>query len=1355
MTDQSQVFYRSICDPIGLLPSAWPSDSLPTTSAALLAIASRRGLVAAASPDRLILAPTSSLRGGDTSSIRSIDIPRCSHIVFSSDESYLALSAEQGGGLAVYKTDDISTPALEISTQGEAIRQLLPNPSVASSHLFAIVTAKGNVLLADLQQPKLLHTAQDSPVFHTNALCASWSRLGKQIIVGLQDGTAAQIDQQGALKATIPLPPSLDNAIPLTSIYWLETHEFLLIHTPEMDDDSFYHLAQRDKTTNNWSFSKFAEPTPPFGLSRKPAHHFIQRFKDWPPNMSDILVLASTASSDIGMFTKAKTPLDDTKVVDTWTTTASPDNSRPAMPLSQDGISETSPIGMAIDLSATEKISRPIPNDELEQSPIELPALYVLSNEGQLSMWWVVYKDSVKSAQHFPDLVAGRGSQSQPATAVPAPPSQVQASLSPATPSVAPSFGNSSFGAPQSPWGSGNKGSAFGQPSFGSASFGQQSKPAGTAPAFGQASMGFKTSPWGTQQTAGQHQAPIFGAPTSKASPFSVAGSENKASPFASVPSSGSNSTASPFGAFASNNNNNTTTSPFAANTATNMTSPFAKNIGNESTSPFALNNTTSSTFGTFGSVSHNFSSTPASTTGTSGKPSESKEEDMADETPNEQPSSFSGFNLGSTFKNTAAPQPETKQDDGKPQPQDTNLFGTDFGTALQDTTNQPHSKKASNDAGSGIEQTGQSLFGAETREIPTGLKASQPSSTAFGNNLFGVQQKQPESKSLFGGFTSSTADKTANSLFGKPSSDPPIKKEPSEEGPNLKDIPEAPVDDAPLPPDPTTWKPKPGYLPPPIPPGFENQSATDPPAPQTLNTPALPEGDDDDVASDVDEEDYSEDGEASVPNDFDSPSWSEEDGEESYDEDDDEGSWVEDDDVEDESPDVTDQQGLSAFQARISKPESTTPASKVASSSAPTPSFKAQPKQTPSQDVPAISTTDREIQSPRSPSPLPASKGSPALPESIAVPAAQPTKRTSRRPRPSPEVKAAPTISLEDREDERVRQLLNTPAESTRDLPPLITHQDYVSNLETDKTGLSAQIELVYRDINSMIDTFGLNARALQGFIQGHKDSRRDGERTRDEIEDESNWVMPEAEDLQYKLEFFQAELDHVRLEDISSKMEVLRQEETNVNRVRSSVSAIRKDLATRSDPELRSRQLNNPLPMQSQAQQSDLRQAVYRVQKLLTKSEEVLSVLRADLASSSRSTHRPTVEAITNTILKMTAMVERKSGDIDVLEAQIKRLGGLPPAGLQEDYEDDLASAFKASKLAPVAARNSFRTSLTASPRRQLRSSVIGTPRKSLVELSDEELQLIQQKKESRRKMNSLLRETLVSHGPRVVKA
>lgn len=89
--------------------------------------------------------------------------------------------------------------------------------------------------------------------------------------------------------------------------------------------------------------------------------------------------------------------------------------------------------------------------------------------------------------------------------------------------------------------------------------------------------------------------------------------------------------------------------------------------------------------------------------------------------------------------------------------------------------------------------------------------------------------------------------------------------------------------------------------------------------------------------------------------------------------------------------------------------------------------------------------------------------------------------------------------------------------------------------------------------------------------------------------------------------------------------------------------------------------------------------------MQKLITEAEEGITLLRAKLASSSSSSSlsnslvkngvganragggggvqagagAPTVEAVVNTIMKMTSMAEKKSGDVDVLENQMRRLG------------------------------------------------------------------------------------------------
>jgi nucleoporin NUP159 len=69
------------------------------------------------------------------------------------------------------------------------------------------------------------------------------------------------------------------------------------------------------------------------------------------------------------------------------------------------------------------------------------------------------------------------------------------------------------------------------------------------------------------------------------------------------------------------------------------------------------------------------------------------------------------------------------------------------------------------------------------------------------------------------------------------------------------------------------------------------------------------------------------------------------------------------------------------------------------------------------------------------------------------------------------------------------------------------------------------------------------------------------------------------------------------------------------------------------------------------------------------------------------------------------MTAMVEQRSGDVDVLESQIRRLPkGLASLRLQDDYEDDLIGAMRGSKLltassgSPVSTPRAARNRMTA---------------------------------------------------------
>jgi nucleoporin NUP159 len=207
-----------------LLPSPWPEDNLPPPTSSLLSVASKTGILAAAGPNALIIATTASVRQGfsgdapENKGVKdfipqvTLQTPPLSQVAFSSNETFLVISAQQGGGLAVYEVAKLQQPnpqpAFQIPTNGTSVRALIPNPEF--DDLFSIVLTDGTLLLAHLTERKLVNGPTGSTVLQQNVSSVSWSARGKQLVAGLGDGTAVQIKQDGSIVAQIPRPPEIE-----------------------------------------------------------------------------------------------------------------------------------------------------------------------------------------------------------------------------------------------------------------------------------------------------------------------------------------------------------------------------------------------------------------------------------------------------------------------------------------------------------------------------------------------------------------------------------------------------------------------------------------------------------------------------------------------------------------------------------------------------------------------------------------------------------------------------------------------------------------------------------------------------------------------------------------------------------------------------------------------------------------------------------------------------------------------------------------------------------------------------------------------------------------------------------------
>ncbi|KAI9732823.1 MAG: hypothetical protein M1834_003761 [Cirrosporium novae-zelandiae] len=1436
-----------------LFPTPWPSDNLPHSTSSLLAIASQHGVLVAAGPDYVVVAETESIRdcllkpgltddGERLPDIRSytpklsIPIPRVSRVAFTADEKYLLLSAESSSDLAVYELAALlngnTQPTFQISTNNASLRTLAPNPA---SGLIAIVTSMGQLLLADLETRSLVNNGQ---VFKDGVSCVAWSNKGKQLVAGLGDGTLCQMKTDGSVVAEIPSPQGLQGEYHVSSVLWLQNDLFLVVHTPTRNNDppdpSELHVINREPPSS-YIFSHLPDPSPPFGLIRQPAHYFLSRLRKFPPDIEDMILAASTCSSDIGVLTrsaKALAQLDDVpteEITNTFTVTSPGDDAdRATLPMGENS-TDTSPIGVALDLSSRMKVWKPIPTSDIEESPTPLPGLVVLNNEGTLAYWWVIYADSINKGMPYPGLIAVAGQLKEQVESTPAPTEPQKPTPSSTgfggfgTPSTTPfsSFsqpsastlgntGTSAFGTkggfgaasdmgkPQSPWGGG---SAPGKPTFGApSSFGSPSQ----TPAFGAHGLGQRQSPWGstgssTPAATLMNSGAAFGSHGfgQKQSPWGSQANNTRTPAFGQPSGLESQQAKNTLGgAFGGGNQ----TSGFGAEQPKN---PFGGVFGGPS-SPSA-----SSTSGGFGSyaTSGGFGRSKSLTEGGFGSSSKFQGEPLkaVDQKP------ANSFSKGSSFGGFAKPSNDSKaspKENG-----DAFGFGTGFSRGLSPTKSpkdtggpffensfmgalmtagdpKPAPDKEAEMEDSNTDQPKSPPSTLTAPRITSPLTAPPLTTGSWGAQAQAQQTPAAVQSSRPTIFQSTTPQETPLKL----TSTPAVKPQLSEDTKKLSQIKEA-SPEPPLPPDSTS---KSSLAPwdssassslltsrspddAPLPPDFlfaEKTPKTDAPLPPDY------------LPSSRSKASQIESFEAPLPE------------EEEVSEFDDEGSG--EDITKDLSPPEPDQI------TKISLENSY-------GGSIPAGDFFSKIRRDHSRDSskplfgeitgkPApIFSPPRSQLSPRSPSPvraIPRDLIRPDNSRSMSAPglsrsAIQQRKATLGRSaadfaKPSTGTSASNQLRIEreqlalvqarkqqeeeqnlsDQEDERVREELATEVEPSKALDPFVAHQDYIG--QVSKPGVPGQIERLYRDINSMVDTLGINARTLRSFIKGHTELYKEGGRDRDDLEDEENWCLIEIEDLAVILKETAEQLESGRIHHVREKLNECKDLQNDLIKVRSKRQDIQKAINSVTDPEQLEAMRIAPLSAEQTTVQNDLRKDFTQLQRWLVEAEEGITMLRTQLASSSNGSSNgvrrtPTVEAVTNTIMKMTSMAEKRSGDIDVLENQMRKLGvGSPLNGpmprsregsplatprssrtkVQQTPRSNSTAAFYTPELKRSVGlgRNGFGSSVG--------SNVNGTPRRRLHAVSEDDMKAYQEKAQRRKLKLEKLGQALVEAGPMVRK-
>lgn len=1438
----------------------------------MLAVASRKGLLAAAGPDTVIVASTDSVRqafsaqGSGDGQIKpynpqlTINLgTRVSQVAFSADENELVISAENGGGLAIYSVEALmkgnTQVEFELSTNGIPLRAMVPNPTPEKAELFALVTTDGKLLVANLQTRQFLSSVQgQGQILREGVSCVSWSNRGKQLVAGFGNGSCLQMTPEGDAKAEIPRPSTLEGdqhgkkpryltsrydaltELLVTSISWFENNLFLIAHTSSLADHAApvsikFHLVTRNpQSPNSFGFQKLPEVCTSFGSSRLPPFCSMQRLKDFPPSIQDLIIVVSTASADVGLFTRATVSLtnesDPQKVTNTFSATVIAEDARRAsLPIQTSGEgSDTSCIGVAIDLSSNQKVKKPLPREDLEESGGPLPGLMILNEEGILSLWWIVYADSIRQNTGYPGLINGAAQQPLPQSSL-QDPSMARLGSKPASSFGLPSFGGNATIS--------TMGNGFGKPS--APGFGIPSVPtSGFSGSFGtSAGLGKPQSPWGSasQQTTAAFGQPAFGSPsviggTAQGTAFGAIGGNRAplwgAQPVGSASASGSifgqtgglgggsgsPGTALAFGVPAGN------TGGFAS---------FAKSPGfaeaaiqgGGGASVFGKVNPGTS-LGSGMETDNSFGGTPKRTEASEGlfkgegfklgslfkgdgtaaddraKPSTDKSSSLLD-------SSFAQ-SLGESQKSepTATSQEAQMNDDMSD-------YGTKNPSPIERKSMSPVAKPTAPAAqfpASTLPITG-GLFGTQAQigntpvvSESSALMSSPPNPVATSTTPLDTPRKSAESapSHTIGSDQKEnrgSLEQISNTLPQDPLPPETISRVSYTAG-DTSNSSKTSAEDAPLPPD---------FLPP-----KRNRQESQAIPPE----PLVPLEDNEDDGLDDQNDDRSDDERSK--------------SEESQEGSDDDQGRVDDDhegrsDVDEGRLDDDEGSGVDVAQ-ELSPLTDPTQSPKISPES----SFGALAGKTPSKEHFAIFQQDqphqgkkslfgevgstspafaflppvsKEQKSPRSPSParrlVTAENLRPDHARSFSAPGAPAKAIGARRKvlgRPTNE-QLPPSFQqkrrnqehnlrvmrqmqnaveeeqdLSDREDEKVREELATPAEPSRDLETFLAHQDYVGAIS--KAGVPGQIEAVYRDINSMIDTLGLNARSLKSFVMWHKEFSRDRARSLEDLEAPLDWNVSEVVDLRSLGRETLQKLEDGRTSEVQEKLNICREMRKELHKIRAKRREVTKAIGAKSEQLEAESMRSAPLDLHQSAIQLELRRDFSKVQKQLAKAEEAISTLRVKLASqegpngngkSSASKKKPTVEAVTNTIKKMTGMAEKKNLDIDVLEVHMRRLGFSPaPATATENKNSSSPSLHTSSPFTPKSFNgvtphdNDFKynhiNNLGSSPRK----SIMNNSSSSSGMMTNEAIERYKSKLKHRKAIAAIMRKQYGENGPRV---
>ncbi|KAF9969830.1 hypothetical protein BGZ73_007630 [Actinomortierella ambigua] len=317
-------------------------------------------------------------------------------IRFSADENNLLIAATGGKILlysveALYRAPTETKPLRSFSLKKE-ILDLQPNPSTDRNDVAAVLFADHTIKIVNMEGPVLCELKDEK------FTSMGWSSKGKQIMCGTQTGSLIQYTPEGQKKKE-HLPPAENSGDRVVSIKWLETSVILVVFCKPEEEEAPFHQYQvciiSKENKAEAVYYNYGDLCFPINVDVRGYTYFVtQSLKDWTDDVNEVMVLATTPSTDLGVIGRTKNG--------TWENWDLDDNVRPSVPNSALDSEAVYCVGLTFDLTSKEKIP---PKDEEDPEIEPVPVLYVYDNEGFLSASQLINVEAAKKGIKCPLMV--------------------------------------------------------------------------------------------------------------------------------------------------------------------------------------------------------------------------------------------------------------------------------------------------------------------------------------------------------------------------------------------------------------------------------------------------------------------------------------------------------------------------------------------------------------------------------------------------------------------------------------------------------------------------------------------------------------------------------------------------------------------------------------------------------------------------------------------------------------------------------------------------------------------------------------------------------------------------------------